>query len=89
MRARQMAPVRQFEADPLAAPIPDLHDVAEPVLFGTAVEEWFSPALEPVSVPFPELPAEPEAWKLGGFTAEWTAADVARLVAEAKAEASR
>lgn len=90
MRQRMFAPVRRFEADPLAAPIPDaLVAVAAPVLFGDAVEEWFAPPVEPMSVAFPELPAEPEPWQLGGFTAEWSTGELAKLIDAAKAGAKR
>lgn len=85
-RARLLAPVRHFAADPLAAPIPGRHRFEEPELFGGAVEEWFARKAEPA---FPTLPAEPEPWLLGGFTDTWSVGDVARMVERAKAEASR
>jgi len=73
MRRRLLAPIREFQADPLAAPIPDLHLTAEPVLFGAAVEDWFSG-----SVPFIAPAGEPKPLPALDFTGEWDAAIFAR-----------
>jgi hypothetical protein len=89
MRNRALAPARAFDADPLGAPIPGRHRLASPVDFGEQAERWFTPAVEAPPRTFPDLPAEPAEWALGGFTAEWTKADVERMVAEAKAGADR
>jgi hypothetical protein len=86
IRARALAPVRAFAADPLAAPIPGQHRAEEPRLFDAEAERWFAPALAATPT-FPDLPAEPPAWHLESFTQGWTKADVARMVAEQKASA--
>lgn len=78
--------LRGFTGDPLAAAIPGRHRVEEPVMFGESVERWFAPQLAAAPA-YPQLPAPPEEWSLGGFTDQWTTADVARMVAEAKAAA--
>jgi hypothetical protein len=70
MRARRMAPVREFAADPLSAPL------AGPL----------APAVIAASVP---VSPAPQPWFLESFTTGWTKADVDRMVAQAKAEASR
>lgn len=87
-------PALAFLADPLGAPIPEDHTYASPVDFH---EVWAGKlslfvwpttpaALAPLSsVQVPD----PDPFELESFTGSWTAADVARMVAEAKAEASR
>jgi hypothetical protein len=87
IRARALAPVHAFAADPLAAPIPGQHRAEEPALFAAEAERWFAPSLDEAPRLFPDLPAEPPAWHLESFTQGWTKADVDRMVAKAKAGA--
>lgn len=86
--------VLAFDADPLTAPIPDDRAVADPDLFDEVTAGWLSlftwtPVTDPV-VPFSSVQiSEPEPFESMSFTKGWTTADVERMVAEAKAGASR
>lgn len=85
--------VLAFDADPLSAPIPDDRAQAEPALFEDVWKErlslftWSPPtsAVPLVSVQVPE----PESFELESFTRGWKRSDIERMVAEAKAGASR
>lgn len=86
--------VMAFDVDPLSAPIPEDRTVSEPDLFDEVTAGWLSlftwtPVTDPV-VPFSSVQiSEPEPFESMGFTQGWTTADVERMVAEAKAGASR
>lgn len=86
--------VLAFDTDPLATPIPEDRHVADPALFNDVTAEWLSlftwPPTAPLSLSsLPLLEPEPKDDD-GEFTAErWTAIDVARMVADYKAEAAR
>lgn len=87
-------PALAFLADPLGAPIPEDHTYASPVDFN---EVWAGrlslfvwPTTPAALVPLSSVQVpDPDPFELESFTGSWTAADVARMVAEAKAEASR
>jgi len=87
IRARALAPVRAFAADPLAAPIPGQHRAEEPRLFEAEAERWFAPALAESPRVFPDLPAEPPAFELEGPTGVFPKDWIARVMADAEAEA--
>jgi hypothetical protein len=77
-----------FDADPLGAPIPEGHLVAEPEFFTAVTADWLSVfSWHPASrVPLASVQvAEPEPVEIEGFTQSWTRADVERMVAKAKA----
>lgn len=84
-----------FDIDPLAAPIPVGHRVAEPAFFHDVTADWLSAFAWPTS-PAPAVPftsvqvSEPDPYVAMSFTQDiWKAADLERMVAQEKAEASR
>lgn len=89
MRVRALAPVRHFEANPLAAPIPGRHRFEEPALFADAAVDWFSSSMPPetAAAAYPALPADPDPWLLDGPTGVWSVGWIDSVLA--KAEASR
>lgn len=86
--------VLAFDADPLAAPIPEDRGFAEPDLFHDVTAAWLSRFVwtlptEP-AVPFSSVQiSEPEPYESVSFTRGWTRAQIEDMVAGAKAEASR
>lgn len=81
-----------FDADPLGAPIPEDRYITEPEHFNDVTAHWLSLfTWSPSStVPLTSVQvSEPPPFELESFTQGWTTADVERMVAEAKAEASR
>jgi hypothetical protein len=87
MRARALAPVRAFDADPLGAPIPGQHRAEEPALFEAEAERWFAPALAAAPA-FPDLPAEPPSFDLEGPTGVFPKDWIAQVMAAAEQKAS-
>lgn len=88
-------PSLAFVADPLGAPIPDGHLVAEPAFFHDVTADWLSTFAWPTS-PAPPVPfssvqvVEPDPYEAMSFTQDiWKAVDLERMVAQAKAQASR
>lgn len=83
-----------FDADPLGAPIPEDHSYAEPVdfheMWADKLSLFFWPTTPAAPIPLSSVQVpDPDPFEAESFTGSWTAADVARMVAEAKAEASR
>jgi hypothetical protein len=71
MRRRMQQPILAFEADPLAAPIPEMHHVEAPVMFGAQAAEWFSS-----TVPFVPPTHEPDPMPALDFTGEYRRDDL-------------
>jgi len=84
-------PSLAFAADPLGAPIPADHRFADPTLFNVSAAAWLLPAWPTA----PLLPltsvqiADPDPFDVESFTRGWTREQIAALVANAKAGASR
>lgn len=84
--------VLAFDADPLAAPIPDDRAVAEPDLFNDVTAGWLSmftwTAPTDAVVPFSSVQIpEPEALELESFTRGWSKDEIADILARGKAAA--
>lgn len=83
-----------FEVDPLTAPIPDGYRVEGETFFNNLAADrlsaftWTAAVRETVALSSVQV-VEPPVFELESFTASWTAADVARMVAEAKAANAR
>ena len=82
-----------FDADPLAAPIPD-DRYAEPDLFHDVTASWLSRFIWPLpaepAVPLSSVQiSEPAPLDIEGFTTGWTKAEIAEILAKGKAGASR
>lgn len=88
IRARALAPLHAFAADPLAAPIPGQHRAEEPRLFAAEAERWFAPALAAAPRAFPDLPAEPLAFEAEGPTGVFPKDWIAQVMAAAEQKAS-
>lgn len=83
-----------FDADPLAAPIPEDRAVAEPDLFNDVTAGWLSmftwTAAPDAVVPFSSVQiSEPAPLELDSFTTSWTRAEMDAILAKGKAGASR
>lgn len=87
-------PSLAFAADPLGAPIPDGHLVADPAFFHDVTADWLSAFAWPTSpapvVPFSSVQVvEPDPLELEGPTGVFSKDWIDRIIAEAKAEATR
>lgn len=86
-------PSLAFDADPLGAPIPDGHLVEAEAffhdLFADKISAFTWVAADRTTVALSSVQVvEPPPLDLDSFTQSWTRADIVRMVAKAKAEAT-